>query len=97
MAQAVLLCFCEEWPSGEILASYSELPDDVYRLARIRAAQRDMSVSALVRAFLTALASEDPEFERRRKLEQQVTEFIQDFRAGDRLSREAAHDRDALR
>jgi plasmid stability protein len=73
------------------------LPDDVYRRARIRAAERDMSVSALVRELLTQLSEEEPEFERRKRLQAEVLASIKQFRANDRLSRDEVHDRDALR
>jgi plasmid stability protein len=73
------------------------LPDDVYRRARIRAAERDMSVSALVRELLTQLSEEEPEFERRKRLQAEVLASIKQFRANDRMSRDEVHDRDALR
>jgi plasmid stability protein len=73
------------------------LPDDVYRRARIRAAARDTSVSALVREFLASLDDEEPEFERRKRLQVEVLRSIRSFRAGSRLGRDEAHDRDALR
>lgn len=73
------------------------LPDDVYRQARIKAAERDMSISALVREFLMRLGDEESEFERRRRLQDEVLETIQGFRAGSRLSRDQVHRRHALR
>ena len=73
------------------------LPDDVYRRARIRAAERDLSLSALVRQLLTELSQEEPEFERRKRLQAEVLASIKDFRARDRLTRDEVHDRDALR
>ena len=73
------------------------VPDAVYRRARIRAATRDTSVSALVREFLAGLGNDEPEFERRRRLQAEVLASIRRFRAGGRLSRDEAHDRDALR
>jgi plasmid stability protein len=73
------------------------VPEEIYRRARIRAAARDTSVSALVRDFLTSLGDEEPEFERRKRLQAEVLQSIRNFRAGDRLSRDEAHDRDALR
>jgi plasmid stability protein len=42
------------------------VPDEVYRRARVHAAERDTSVSAMVRAFLERLGEEEPKFERRR-------------------------------
>jgi plasmid stability protein len=73
------------------------LPDDVYRRARIKAAERDTSVSALVREFLLQLGEGDAEFERRKQLQDEVLSRIKRFRASDRLSRDEVHDRDALR
>ncbi len=73
------------------------LPDDIYRRARIKAAERDTSVSALVREFLTSLSEEESDFERRRRLQAEVLASVKDFRAGDRMTREEAHERDAVR
>lgn len=73
------------------------LPDDIYRSARIKAAERDTSVSALVREFLTRLGQDESEFDRRRRLQDEVMASIRAFSAGDRLSREDAHDRNAVR
>jgi predicted CopG family antitoxin len=69
------------------------IPDDVYRLARIKAAERDMSVSALVKGFLERLANGDEDFERRKKLQAEVLASIDGFQAGDRLSRDEVHNR----
>lgn len=71
--------------------------DELYRQARIRAAERDTSVSALVREFLTGLASGESDFERRRRLQDSVIGSVERFRAADRLGREAVHERDAVR
>lgn len=73
------------------------LPDDAYRRARVKAAERDTSVSALVRAFLEQLGTEESDFERRKRMQSEVLTSIKSFRAGDRLRRDAAHDRRALR
>jgi len=73
------------------------VPDDVHRRARIKAAERDTSVSALVREFLIGLGEEESEFERRRRLQAEVIATIKKFRAGDRVSRDEAHERDAIR
>jgi plasmid stability protein len=72
------------------------LPDDIYRKARIKAAERDTSVSALVREFLLSLGDEESDFERRKRLQAEVLASVKDFRAGDRTSREGAHERNAL-
>ncbi len=73
------------------------LSDDVYRRARIKAAERDSSVSALVREFLEKLSQEESDFERRKRLQEEVLASIREFRAADRLPREAIHERHALR
>jgi plasmid stability protein len=69
------------------------LPSEVYRRARIKAAERDSSVSAMVRDFLTSLGEEDSEFARRKKLQADVLGSIRNFRAGNRLTRDAVHAR----
>ena len=73
------------------------LADDIYRRARIRAAEQDTSVSALVRGFLIKLSEEEPDFERRQRLQAEVLATVRRFRAGDRLTRDRVHRRDALR
>lgn len=69
------------------------LPDDVYRRARIAAAQHDTSVSAIVREFLWRLANAPGDTERRRQLQDEVIASISSFRAGARLDRTAVHSR----
>ena len=69
------------------------LDDETYRRARIIAAERDTSVSALVKRFLTELASGESEFERLRREEQELREKITNFSASDRLSRDEIHNR----
>ena len=73
------------------------LPDDIYRRARIKAAERDTSVSALVREFLLKLGEKESDFERRRRLQTEVLDTLKSFRAADRLIREELHERNALR
>jgi uncharacterized protein YdaU (DUF1376 family) len=69
------------------------LDDETYRRARMIAAQRDTSVSALVKQFLTGLASDETEFERLKREERELREQITNFSASDRLSRDDVHDR----
>ncbi|MBN9087434.1 MAG: hypothetical protein J0J01_11045 [Reyranella sp.] len=69
------------------------MDDEVYRRARVKAAEQDTSVSALVRQFLVDLAAGADEFERLERLEQAVREQITDFSASDRLSRDELYDR----
>ena len=72
------------------------LPDQIYRKARIKAAERDVSVSALVREFLISLGEEETDFERRRRLQDEVLKTVRRFRGSDRMKRDQVHDR-ALR
>jgi hypothetical protein len=73
------------------------VPEEVHRRARVAAAERNTSVSALVREFLEQLASGQPTVEDRKRLQADVLAAIRRFRAGSRLTRERAHDRRALR
>ena len=69
------------------------VPDDVYRNARIAAAQRDTSVSALVVAFLEQLSDRMDQFSRLEELQHEVQAEIGRFRAADRLGRDEVHHR----
>jgi hypothetical protein len=69
------------------------VPDDVYRAARVEAAQRDTSVSALVVAYLERLTRWKGEFARLEALQHEVQAEIGQFHAADRLSRDEVHDR----
>lgn len=70
--------------------------DDVYQRARIRAAEQNTSVSALVKAFLIKLTAEESDWERRKRLQQETLAGIHAFSAEDRLSRAEVHERHAL-
>ena len=65
--------------------------DEIYRRARMKAAEQDTSVSALVARFLAALAADESDVERLKREERALRTRIGTFRAGDRLSREDAH------
>ena len=67
--------------------------DETYRMARITAAERDTSVSALVKAFLTELVANESDAERLKREERALRERISSFRAADRLPREDVHRR----
>ena len=76
--------------------------EETYRLARIRAAELDTSVSALVREFLEDLVDgPDPEqrSERLRRLQHETLEEIRarggGLRMADNLPRDALYDRNA--
>jgi hypothetical protein len=80
--------------------------DETYRQARIKAAERDTSISALVKRFLVGLINGtegdvNTEFARLAAEEQRLRERLfsagKGLRAADNLPREALHDRHALR
>ena len=75
--------------------------DSVYHRARVRAAELQTSVSAIVREKLIEVASEETESERLKRLEKETLDRIQErggtYSASKRLKREELHDRDALR
>ena len=73
------------------------VPEEVYRRARVMAAERDSSVSALVKEFLTGLGREESDFERGKRLQDEVLATIRRFRASHRLTRDAVHRRRAVR
>lgn len=69
------------------------VPDDVYRTARIRAAERGSSVSAIVTDFLRSLSAGDAEFARLEAQQRRIQRQITHFAASDRLGRDQLHDR----
>jgi len=69
------------------------LDDETYRRARMIAAERDTSVSALVKRFLVELTAGETEFERLKREEHELRKRITNFRASDRLSRDEVYDR----
>ena len=69
------------------------LDDETYRRARIAAAERDTSVSALVKRFLNELGSGESEFERLKREEQDLRRQVTRFSASRRLSREELYQR----
>ena len=71
--------------------------DETYRKARVRAAELETSVSAVVARFLAEFAEADADFERRKKLQRKTLASIRAFRATPRLTRDEVHERDALR
>ena len=70
------------------------LDDEIYRRARVHAAERDTSVSALVKSFLVGIAGEESETERLKREEIRLRATIGGFRAADRVGRDEAHARD---
>lgn len=71
------------------------LDDETYKRARMAAAERETSVSALVRGYLEKLGSSESETEKLKRKERELRDEIENFSASDRVSRDAAHDRDA--
>ena len=73
------------------------LDNEVYRRARIKAAELDTSVSALVRKYLVELAGEESDFERRKRLQDELLASVKvhRFSASDRLTRDEVHERKA--
>jgi hypothetical protein len=72
------------------------VPDEVYRAARIHAAETGTSVSALVADYLVSVSHRDARFERLARQQRRIADEIREFRASDRLDREELHER-ALR
>jgi hypothetical protein len=72
------------------------VPDDVYRVARITAAERGTSVSALVKAYLESMSQKDEEFLRLERQQNSVLARIA-LRGGlstsENLTRDELHDR----
>jgi hypothetical protein len=69
------------------------VPDDVYRVARIRAAEGGSSVSALVAGYLRSLGEREAEFSRLEEQQSQVLDEVDRFSARDRLGRDELHSR----
>jgi phage shock protein A len=67
--------------------------DETYKRARVAAAERETSVSALVKAYLEQLASPESQVERLKRQEREIRSQIIAFNAGERLSREDLHSR----
>jgi hypothetical protein len=72
------------------------VPDDVYRAAEIRAAERGSSLSAMVATYIRSLSEHGSGFVRLEAQQHRIQRGIKRFRAADRLSRDEIHDR-ALR
>ncbi len=69
------------------------LDDETYRRARIRAAELETSVSAVVRTYLAEFAAAESEFQRLQREEDALRAQIERFSAANRLSRDALHER----
>ena len=67
--------------------------DEVYTRARVAAAAKDTSVSALVRTYLQQLASQETEIERMKREEREIRGRITNFSVSENISREELHNR----
>jgi hypothetical protein len=83
------MCYCADMKNITV-----SLDEEIYRRARIKDAERDTSVSALVKGFLVELASEEPGTRGLERDERELRARIRSFTAGNRLSRDDAHGRD---
>jgi len=70
------------------------LDDETYRRARIVAAERETSISSLVKKYLIELTAEG-DSERLKRLEREVRIRITNFDSSDQVSRDVLHKRDA--
>jgi hypothetical protein len=72
------------------------LDDETYRRARMKAAELDTSVSALVKRYLTTLGADETEFQRLERLERELRARVPaGFRAADNITRDEVHERGA--
>jgi len=69
------------------------VPDEVYRAARVHAAERGRSLSALVTEYLRSLSEDEAELARLDAKRRRIIAGIEHFRASDRLDRDAVHER----
>lgn len=67
--------------------------DETYKRARVAAAERDTSISALVKNFLDQLASNETESERLKRKEREIRSQISAFNASNKLNRDELHNR----
>lgn len=88
LTRAAIRRYCENMKNITVTVD-----DDTYRRARIKAAERDTSVSALVKQFLTELATEESDPERLLRQERDLRARVTNFSASDRLPRDELHDR----
>lgn len=69
------------------------VPDDVYRAARILAAERGTSISGLVAEYLGQLSEQELRFSVLEAEQKRIQQSIAYFSAGNRTERDEAHDR----
>ena len=68
------------------------VPDEIYREARIRAAERGTSVSAMVSDYLGSLSDKRRELARLEAQQRRIQDQITHFRAADRMTRNEIHE-----
>jgi predicted CopG family antitoxin len=66
--------------------------DETYRKARIYAAEKDTSVSALFKDFLRGLKKDKAEFDRLKALQEEVRSRLGYFSVSDTLTRQELYD-----
>ena len=69
------------------------IDDQTYQRARVKAAERGTSVSALVKQYLAKLGQEPDRAGQLRRAEDQIRAEITNFRAGDPRCRDQLHNR----
>jgi hypothetical protein len=69
------------------------IDDETYRRARMKAAENDTSVSAVVKRLLTEFADGKSTFDQLLAEEAALRASIRSFDASDRLSRDELHER----
>ena len=89
MDALALTVYCENMKNITV-----SVDEDTYRGARMKAAERGTSLSALVKQFLVDLAKEESELERLKRKEAALRASIRAFKASDRISRDQLHERD---
>ncbi len=94
--ESVILCNCECMKNITI-----SLDNELYRKTRIKAAELDTSVSALVRKHLVSIAGEPPAPRDLKQEQEALLDSIRQrhpgFTSADNLYRDDLHDRNALR
>lgn len=88
VSAAVELCYRDSVKNITVTVS-----DDVYRGARIRAAEEGTSVSALVSEYLGQISSRSLHFARLEARQEELRATIGQFRAADRVGRDEVHGR----
>lgn len=84
---------CGIWYCEKMKNITVTVDEDTYRAARIKAAEADTSVSALVKQFLAEFARGVSEADQLKAHEVELRGRVDRFSAGDRLARDAVHAR----